>query len=267
MNRCSQCWKYGHNKRTCPKITERYQVMYDRAVADNDRHDINYWAENLAKRTGTDPRNGKKVNRRPGIVRRCSYCKYVHGSYCSEGVGHTRRTCKYLKKDKSNELKKNAKYRKEVITAMKREGVGVGAVVNILTSAYYSDGNGGQVYESRMMPHLITKVIWDRVCDCKGPYTMPLELRRLDQLGKSARECRSRHLTLPKLHKGYPKNQEITSFNGHSTGDWTLTHSDSWGDDAELIARCPRNGLDGIPLDYYRGYSKTTDEWFSEKKR
>ena len=263
MNRCSQCWNYGHNKRTCPQITERWQQRYDKAVSDKNQYDIDHWAERLVKRTGTDPRTGAKVNRRAGIVRRCSYCKYAHGRYDDKGIGHTRRTCKYLKKDRKEAAKQNGILRKKVVAAMKREGLGVGATISYNSYGYYPDGNGDQVYEARNYPYMVVSINWDNIID-QHRNPSALLVRRLDQVCKVGRE--NRHaFPLPHLYEEGDKTSIKTS-NESKIGSWA-TDGDPDGYDARtLISKAPANGWDKIPADYYQGSSKVTDSHFNNKK-
>ena len=263
MNRCSQCWNYGHNKRTCPQITERWQQRFDKAVSDKNQYDIDHWAERLGKRTGTDPRTGTKVNRRAGIVRRCSYCKYAHGRYDDKGIGHTRRTCKYLKKDRKEAAKQNGILRKKVVAAMKREGLGVGATISYNSYGYYPDGNGDQVYEARNYPYMVVSINWDNIID-QHRNPSALMVRRLDQVCKVGRE--NRHaFPLPHLYDDDDKTSIKTSHES-KIGSWA-TDGDPDGYDARtLISKAPANGWDKIPADYYQGSSKVTDSHFNDKK-
>ena len=265
MNRCSSCWKYGHNKRTCPQITERLQQRYDKAVEDKQQASIDHWGALLAKRTGTDPRTGAKVNRRAGIVRRCSYCKYVHGPYDDNGVGHTRRTCKQLKKDLKAATKQNGIVRKKVVAALKREGIGVGAIINYNSYGYYPDGNGDQVYEARNYPYMVVSIKWDNITD-QHRNPQPLMMRRLDKVCNAGRQHASSPFPLPHLYEEDEKTG-IKISSGRQVGSWD-PHGDPDGYDARsLVSRAPANGWDKIPADYYKGSSLITERHFQDKKR
>ena len=264
MNRCGNCWQYGHNKRTCPKVTEQWKTRYDEAVTDKHQAGIDHWGERIANRTGTDPRNGAKVNRRSGIVRRCSYCKYVHGSYGDEGVGHTRVTCKHLKKDRVEEKKKNATIRKQVVEAMKREGVGVGAIIGFNSYDYYSNENGDKVYESRTFPYMVVAINWDCITDQYGA-PRALAVKRLDRVCKAGSKA-NRTFPLPLLHE-IDNKTVITNSGGANAGNWVLKTNAQEYDAKFLMERAPANGWDTIPSSYYQGSSRNTDSWFDEKKR
>lgn len=264
MNRCSSCWKYGHNKRTCPQITERLQQRYDKAVEDKQQASIDHWGALLAKRTGTDPRTGAKVNRRAGIVRRCSYCKYVHGPYDDNGVGHTRRTCKQLKKDLKAATKQNGIVRKKVVAALKREGIGVGAIINYNSYGYYPDGNGTQVYEARNYPYMVISINWDNITD-QHRNPQPLMVRRLDKVCNAGRQ-HATSFPLPHLYEEDEKTG-IKISSGRQVGSWDPDGDPDGYDARSLVSRAPANGWDKIPAGYYKGSSLVTDRHFDDKKR
>ena len=265
MNRCSSCWKYGHNKRTCPQITERLQQRYDKAVEDKQQASIDHWGALLAKRTGTDPRTGAKVNRRAGIVRRCSYCKYVHGPYDDNGVGHTRRTCKQLKKDLKAATKQNGIVRKKVVAALKREGIGVGAIINYNSYGYYPDGNGDQVYEARNYPYMVVSIKWDNITD-QHRNPQPLMMRRLDKVCNAGPHHHATSFPLPHLYEEDEKTG-IKISSGRQVGSWDPDGDPDGYDARSLVSRAPANGWDKIPADYYKGSSLITERHFQDKKR
>lgn len=79
--RCSYCYQQGHNKRTCPVLTERMKKRHDHDIAEGhtDTFAIHAYQQRIAPK-------GRKVS-----SQRCGYC----GDY-----GHTRRKCEVLRKDK-----------------------------------------------------------------------------------------------------------------------------------------------------------------------
>ena len=261
--RCRNCYSYGHNRRTCPQITKRLREKYEIAVEKN-QEDITFWAEKLQERTGIDPRTGQKVKRKASANRKCSYCKHKHGVWSDAGLGHTRRTCADLKRDKKAAYEENAKLRRKVVKAMKKSGIGIGAVVNFKKYDYYKGVDGEKVYEQRAMPWLVTDILWDSVtADTYQPNV--LRLTRLDLLGSNNRT--SHHgITLPRLQD--EAGNALTNWNGRQMGDWDIelaegtNYQDTW-----LQARCPPNGLSRVPADYYDGASRQTDSHFDNKKR
>jgi len=79
--RCSYCHQQGHNRRTCPGLTERLEKRHDDDIAEGH---TNTWAIQQYK-DRIAPKGTKKANQQ------CGYC----GDY-----GHTRRKCEVLRKDK-----------------------------------------------------------------------------------------------------------------------------------------------------------------------
>jgi len=262
--RCRNCYTYGHNKRTCPQITKRWRERYDMAVENKHADHIVAWAEKLQERTGIDPRTGKKVKRKASAKRRCSYCKHKYGSYGDEGLGHTRRTCAELKADKKTAYKANAKLRRRTIKAMTDNGIGLGALITLKKYDYYKGVDGKKVYEQREMPYLVTKIAWDTLTDDNYQPNV-LRLTRLDQLGSP--NARATGITLPRMNdrEGNELKNRSSSTAGRALGDWHLVPNKY--QDARLSERCPPNGLDQIPTDYYLGGSAYTDNVFMEKKR
>lgn len=79
--RCSCCHQKGHNKRTCPVLTERMKRYHDADIAEGhtDTWSIREYKDRIS------PKGTKKADQQ------CGYC----GEY-----GHTRRKCEMLRKDK-----------------------------------------------------------------------------------------------------------------------------------------------------------------------
>ena len=79
--RCSYCHQRGHNKRTCPVLTQRMKQRADAEIAAGrtDGYYIRQYQERIAPK-------GKKKSQQT-----CGYCGKI---------GHTRRTCDVLRKDR-----------------------------------------------------------------------------------------------------------------------------------------------------------------------
>jgi hypothetical protein len=264
MSRCRNCYIYGHNSRTCPDLTKRFRDRYDYAVETGESQaSIDNAAQRLIERTGIDPRTGNKVQRPSSAKRRCSYCKHQYGRHADAGLGHTRRTCAHLKADKKVAYIANAKLRRRAIKAMIDNGIGVGALVTLTKYDYYNAPDGEKVYAQREMPYLVTKIAWDSLTEDNYQPNV-LRLTRLDQLGSARAGITGITLPCMKDHEG--KELEAGS---HKIGDWNIDRSDNARNyqDAWLTERCPPNGLDQMPTDYYNGRSPYTDNHFAEKKR
>ncbi len=97
ITRCGHCYEEGHNKRTCPEIKKEIESNPE-----------GYYARR-AKR--------KKRDSKP---RKCSYCTES---------GHNRATCGQMKVDRTAYEHMNWKFQNKLTGAMKRIGLGVGAIV------------------------------------------------------------------------------------------------------------------------------------------
>lgn len=120
--RCRHCYGRGHNRRTCPDLTE---VLKRRAQAElDDGTGIDgYNGKKYAQRTGkfidgTDAKALKAT--RAGGTRRCKYCNLT---------GHNTRTCPELKKNKTSYIDDCRRVRAVVAERMQALGLGVGALV------------------------------------------------------------------------------------------------------------------------------------------
>jgi len=178
--RCSVCYQSGHNKRSCPKYTkqlvkefERYVEQRDILLARGDERSeyferrMQTLADKIGKRTGTNPLTKQKITKR-GPTRKCSYCKYKHGSWSEEGLGHTRRTCPELKADMAAMIEANKVYRAGVLENLRANGVGVGALLNMRMSGYFTDETGQERWDRRLCPVLVKKIKWDQVAYCNS---------------------------------------------------------------------------------------------------
>ena len=84
MARCSYCYTHGHNKRTCPKLTAKLKERADAAIAAGNP---DAWVvEKYKERIAPKKKKGQKLS---NMV--CGYCF---------GVGHTRRKCEAMERDK-----------------------------------------------------------------------------------------------------------------------------------------------------------------------
>jgi len=144
--RCSHCYGRGHNRSTCPKLTEQIATRFERLHAavkngtrDENDHSFTYTREQLAKRTGEDPVTGEKVRRRKDHGRVCSYCKET---------GHNRRTCTKIQADKDMFMKLSKQARAALLGRLQEHGVGPGALLT------------GEQYSGDMRAYLVTGVHW-----------------------------------------------------------------------------------------------------------
>ena len=150
---CSHCCARGHNRRSCPQRKEYVKQNPDSYEARVMKREQNSFKYNSS---------GK---------RRCSYC---------ENTGHNRATCKAMKVDKIYANKKNRKFLSLVTIAMKKMGLGVGALI----SKPHWDTKEQELF-------MITKVDWrkvDMLAFESYSNDSPVTLRKLSD--NSAFQCR-----------------------------------------------------------------------------
>lgn len=157
--RCSYCNNSGHNKATCQHLTERYKKLaieygdsgihgeYRRQYERRSKLNLDT-GEPISKKNIKPTRKNKRVT--------CSYCNYVNGNEHYSAVGHTRRTCAQLKKDKALMMSFNAQHRKNVHAALSHDGYGKGFLVGI---ERWSSANGTYIKSVG----IATKIDWNTV--------------------------------------------------------------------------------------------------------
>ena len=155
---CRECYQKGHNRRTCPKLTERIKQY-----AENENDPEGHYTQKYAKRTGLNL-DGTKVSKAKRAAnkgtRRCTYC----GTR-----GHNRRTCPILAKNKAGAVGENREFRAKLLEEMKECGLGVGALVK-------HEWNGSIVMVNHINWHEMTahKVLGNnsqpvRLCEIGNP--------------------------------------------------------------------------------------------------
>jgi len=153
--RCGHCNQQGHNKRSCPRFTEHMQRAYQEAKDDGNESHIEYYAAQMAKRTGINPETGATRKRRnESMGRRCSYCR-EHG--------HTRRTCGSMKDDHRNYRRMASVVRKDMLARMQEHGFGVGSLVTLAVSCWNEEA---REYQDTTNAYLVTKIKWQDI----GPH-------------------------------------------------------------------------------------------------
>ena len=149
---CSHCYKRGHNKRSCPSITEGLLQNYKdhlAAAADalerNGEVAVGYtqnaerYRVQYMKRTGLDPDTGKKVKNKTAKAERM---KNVTCGYC-RATGHTRRICEAVKADYQVYLVETRQVRENALAAVKEAGIGAGSMIAFKANGYNSAGEWG----------------------------------------------------------------------------------------------------------------------------
>ena len=166
---CSHCYKQGHNRRSCPKITELHKKRYidykrclEKCEANHDTSGIEMYKAHMVsdrdkyvKRTGLDPDTGEKIKRKKAKAERM---KNVQCGYCGT-LGHTRRVCETVKADYQVYLVETKRVRTNLLEAVRESGIGVGSMVTFPDRGYNTDGKWGTYTKLSY----ITTYQWDSV--------------------------------------------------------------------------------------------------------
>ena len=122
---CRHYGEKGHYKRTCPHLTETLKQRALSEINNGEGYD-GYWGRQYNKRVRKEGlyADGTKM---PAEVkaatkqkRRCKYCN---------GVGHNRRTCPVLKRDKAAWVEREVAFRHKLVAAAKEFGIGIGTLL------------------------------------------------------------------------------------------------------------------------------------------
>jgi|TARA_R110000824_G_scaffold71001_3_gene181978 hypothetical protein len=279
------CYARGHNKRSCPELTERhqsrfanYKAQHDKEIAagvpvDEQRYRgvVEREAATIAKRTGRNPLTGATLKKR-GPTRRCSYCKYKHGSHGEAGLGHTRRTCPTFKEDYAAAIVSNADYRAGILETFRQSGVGVGALISVRMSGYWPDENGEEKWDRRICAAMVRRIDWDRI-NYTDFYADPVLTQRMDSLGsrdgynaigvpyRYIKDAHDRMIAIrfsPREGWG-TSGSRIGNWTANPDGDEETTHS------ATMLSGVPRVTVNP-PSDWASGESDVLKEHFKQLK-
>jgi hypothetical protein len=185
--RCSYCFQNGHNRRTCPELSEftarqwrASKSNYERALNDGKtemvdlyKRRMDNYADLYAKRTGRDVATGNDIvmTKEAKKAAKAKRMANVRCSYCGN-TGHTRRTCQDLKDDKQVYLKALLDKRIDALNKMRELGVGVGSLAKMQRYGYWPDKeNGGTTWGSRERPMLLRAINWPSVRPHNGALT------------------------------------------------------------------------------------------------
>jgi hypothetical protein len=155
--RCGYCYGRGHNKRTCPDITENYIRRYN---ADAHGETKEAWAQEVRKR-GVNPDTGKALTAKEKTAR-TGYAKQPRRcTYCDEG-GHNSATCTTKKTDINlvNEVAKE--FRIAVVDRLKNGGYPCkGTLLQYHSPREWMGSRAGYVAVNEI--HMVAGVDWTRV--------------------------------------------------------------------------------------------------------
>lgn len=163
---CTECWKTGHNKRTCPTLTERY-LRYAKGETEENEGIVNptgYWTLEYAKRTGKYPDGSKApVGTKKKQKRQCTWCKSQFGEHAEQGYDHNRRTCPHRKEWNAEFKAKAIKYRQDFVKRMKEAGFGIGTLVRRSEYDYYPTPVGGKTWEKQERLLMVASIKWSHI--------------------------------------------------------------------------------------------------------
>ena len=165
---CNECWETGHNKRTCPTLTERL-LRYAKDEQENNEvpQYSGYWTKQYIKRTGLNPDGSKAAQgSKPKQTRQCGWCKnsyQVGDDGYRTGFDHNRRTCPWRKEWHVEQKVLAKEYRTEMLKRLKETGFGIGTLIKKTCWGYYPDPEGdGKSYQHLERILLVTGIRWDQ---------------------------------------------------------------------------------------------------------
>ena len=153
---CGHCFVRGHNKRSCPDLTERYRRYFENAKSSGNQYHMDEYAKKLIKRTGINPITGEKRKKQRG---RC--LEYMQCSYCKNN-GHTRRTCRRLKEDKQVFIHVTQKSREKIVQKIEARGLGVGTLIPYSHRTYNHEIGA---YHTVRAPRFVVGYNWRAIKD------------------------------------------------------------------------------------------------------
>ena len=125
---CKFCGNQGHTLVKCPEMIALYEKVKDEPIHERDFKG-NYAVQYIEKRKGIS-KTGTKVIKKP---KKCGYCR---------AVGHTRRDCPQMVKDKEFIIKANKVWRKLWSETATKHGLTPASLVKVITRNYnYQSGS------------------------------------------------------------------------------------------------------------------------------
>jgi len=139
---CGHCGGYGHNAPHCPETKARAEEYKRKLKAGEEPGYRERWAFHYRQRI--DEAQAKRSK-----SRRCAYCGEQ---------GHNRATCPQRLEHVQQHIAADKVYRAYVFEFLQREGLGVGALLNI-SHCYYDKANVWREYSG---PAILQGINWDR---------------------------------------------------------------------------------------------------------
>lgn len=189
---CSHCYERGHNKRSCPDLTERYRRYFENAKRTGNQYHMDEYAKELKKRTGIDPLTGEPIKKQRGRClesMQCSYCKYN---------GHTRRTCSHLKEDKQVFIRVTQRNRAQIVEEIETRGLGVGTLIPYTYRGYNrATGNYGSVNA----PRFVVGYNWNKIKDSQPEHITAHDFIKAVDIRTLGSDGTSNHFSLDYLDR------------------------------------------------------------------
>ena len=214
--RCGYCFQDGHNKTTCPKMKQDYEVA-SKAVEEgtSTRH--------LTYRLRRALREYPEVQRNKKRVRRCSYC---------DGEGHRITTCPTRKEHIQQYKDLSTIWQRRVTEVLQKHGVGPGAI--IMQQGWRTVNNA---YERTLDPHIITEI---------DPFDLGIaDFLKWSRHSENAHRLIARPLSDPTRNKTlrvpYVVLYELSEMLASELGDRTMVncfrHPDTFDGDGSVVSR------------------------------
>ncbi len=215
---CSHCYRQGHNKRKCEKLTDQIEDQYHGAamMAEKERAagndgDVKWYEERAEhrrqqymKRTKIDLATGEKVKNKTAKAERM---KNVTCGYCGD-TGHTRRICEVVKRDKLVFIEESRRVRAGVLTDARETGIGVGSMIPIRASGYHGPDQEWGSYTSL---RYVKSVDWYTVTAGRaGLWVYHVEAGKLASANQSRWTSRDKILRLQENFKEACEHAELT---------------------------------------------------------
>jgi len=214
---CRHCYREGHNKRSCPVITDQlkgeffhynerakdYREMGSHYVdsAERSQKTAENYRSKYIGRSGKDPETGQKVTKK---VAKAARMKDRQCTYCQE-MGHTRRTCDVLNED-MEVMKTATKFiRRDYTDRLRMHKVNKGTLVVLHISTYIGDK-----WTRIKVPYMLTAFQWDQTT-----WTLEVSRERIIHLkaltDRIPERDRYRQLSLVQLEQAVSQGQVTLS--------------------------------------------------------
>jgi hypothetical protein len=150
---CGHCYEKGHNKSSCKALrdTLRKRIAKHKGALEKDVWSYE-WEKSSAERALESASHQLHKMENRGKNRKCGYCS---------DTGHTRRTCQERKDHVEVQTDKTLRFRRELCDHFIKHGLGPGALVEIDTREWTS--NGGQ---EAIALGVVTSIDFSEIREC-----------------------------------------------------------------------------------------------------